>query len=81
MSIIDKIHLHKRVYEMAAEEVPPFRITCAEHKELAEFCKRYILTTTCADNNFKSEITAPTSMIICYYGVDIEVVMKVEAYL
>ena len=34
MDIFTKIRLHEHVYEMQGDPVPPFRITCEEHKIL-----------------------------------------------
>lgn len=60
---------YKQAYENAGIEPPAYRITCKEHKELTEYCKPLMA------KDWKP------SMISEYYGVTIEVVMIVDAYI
>ncbi len=59
----------KEAYETAAIAIPQYRITCKEHKDLIEYLKPV------APHKCKQ------SMISEYYGVQIEVVMIVDAYI
>lgn len=62
---------HKEVYDYAGKAPPAYRITCKEHKYLIEYLKQF---------SYFPENWQP-SMIAEYYGVQIEVVMIVDAYL
>lgn len=73
---------YKQAYEAIGVQDPPaYRITCNEHKELAEYCKAFMVKTSFVDGEFKAEQVQPHSMIAQYYGIRIEVVMIVDPYL
>lgn len=81
--ISHRILEYKAAYEtMRIKDIPPYRITCKEHKELIEICKQFMVVCQYAEEvGFKATPLNPTSMIKTYYGIDIEVVMIVDAYL
>ena len=68
---LDKIINYSEVYQMAGLPVPPYRMTCSEHKELFDYIK-HTLPPEFKDN---------PGMLGSFYGVDIEVVIKVDPYL
>jgi hypothetical protein len=80
--ISHKIIEYKTAYEMLGiKDIPSYRLTCKEHKELVELCKQFLIKTSIVDGEFKTEPVQPISMISQYYGVNIEVVMIVDPYL
>lgn len=82
ITISTRIIEHERVYRMAGVEVPPYRITCKEHKELVDTLKHMIVKPRFADEvGFTAEPFTAASVISEYYGVKLEVVMIVDAYL
>lgn len=67
MTIVQKIKNHHYCYKIAGfkdNEIPPYRLTCKEHRELRKI-----------DSNNHCG-----GMIKNYYGVDIEVVTIVDEY-
>lgn len=67
MNIFDRLARHQHVYETCGLEVPPFRITCKEHKIIFD-------TLVLSSEKEKSKI------IRYYTGIELEVVMLVEEY-
>lgn len=68
ININNSILEYKQAYEnIGIIDLPPYRITCKEHKILAEYCSKFMIK--------------PKSMLAEYYGVRIEVVMIVDPYL
>ena len=65
--IKQKIIDHDFAYRAIGKEVPPFRITCREHKILREFSIR----------NEKEKYHGKFGF---YYGVELEIVTEVEEY-
>jgi hypothetical protein len=59
---------HKTVYEQMGINVPPYRITCKEHKELLDHCKQFMFKTSIVNGEFKVEEFKPTSISV-YCGV------------
>jgi hypothetical protein len=72
---------YKHAYEEAGLTPPPYRLTCKEHKALVEYCQPLMVETTIENGEFKKKPIKATSMIAEYYGVKIEVVIIVDAYL
>ncbi len=68
MTIHDKILRHKYVYEMMDYEIPVYKMTCAEHKQFYNEMKHLL------PEDHK------VSLLANYYGIDIEVVMRIEEY-
>lgn len=66
--IVARIITHLEVYQNAGLPVPSYRLTCYEHKQLVNYCKGLS----------KQE---PRGMCASFYGVDLEVVTRVEEYL
>lgn len=71
MTIMEKIQLHSRVYSAYDIQPPPFRITCAEHKELVE----YRWPALCSALK-----EGQSRRIVQYISVDLELVTTVEDY-
>jgi len=71
MNIHDKIEFHRDIYQDFDEEIPPYRMTCAEHKELVNWIKNQHI--------FNKDM--PVAMFGEYLGVKIEVVVVIEPYL
>ena len=69
MSIIDRIHKHLSVYNLALEGVPPFRITADEHKELSDLVDDLKPTCKCCEKK--------NGIISFYFGVPLEIVVLV----
>lgn len=82
--IKQRILEYKQAYSMLGIQdidIPAYRITCKEHKELVNTCKRTMLKPIIEDGEFKVLKVDPTSMIARYHGVELEVVMIVDEYL
>jgi len=72
MTIEEKIKKHLYAYENYGDGIPPFRITCKEHKELFDYLwPSFFLTDL---KNQKSRRIAE------YIGVQLELVTSVEDY-
>lgn len=74
MPIVQAIIEHKELYENAGRAVPPYRLTCKEHKRLVEHVKELVT------HGFNDE-KKYCGMIRLFYGVALEVVMIVDDYI
>lgn len=70
-TVMERIQKHQRVYENYGEPVPPYRITCVEHKELLT----YLFPLA---SEYVKEQSA--RRIASYISVDLELVTTVEDY-
>ena len=79
--ISKKIIEHAQAYQNLGLEVPPYRITCKEHKEIYDSCKNFMVKRHFDGNKFIEEQVVSPSMISEYCGVRLEIVMIVDPYL
>lgn len=69
LKIVDQIITHKNLYELSSQEIPIYRLTCGEHKILADYLKK---SFPCFKNKF--------GMVSEFMGVRLQIVMVVEPY-
>ncbi len=69
MSIAAKILDHKNIYEALNRVVPPYRLTCSEHKELCHHANE--LNRICG-------LPKNHGVIKEFYGVQIELVVIID---
>lgn len=70
MNIKEKILLHAEVYDNRKCITPPFRLTCAEHKELL----------TIMNSGFSLTEHQKSDRVTRYYGTELELIVIVEDY-